>query len=326
MNQLIRKGAALSLILILGLGFFPTLSYANNGNGNGKGKGHNEREKQSQHLTNLGRHDNDDDNNKSDKSDRKDERNTNKLCRKAFKNLFKFRNLGNNSVNFYVECLRIVGFEATFTGQISSTTPDTTAPIITNLSTAPATTTAIITWHTNEKSNSTVFWSTSPGIDINSSSIPSASESAKIKNHNITITGLTASTTYYLIARSKDNAGNTGTSSEISFHTNIPIPVPPDVIPPVITNVATPVGTSTINVSWNTNEPATSKIFYSTSSDIDINATSTNFMENLTLTLNHLISLVGLLPQTVYHLMIRSVDGSGNATTTPLLTATTTSI
>src|SRR3989344_3419189 len=305
MNQLIRKGAALSLILILGLGFFPTLSYANNGNGNGKGKGHNEREKQSQHLTNLGRHDNDDDNNKSDKSDRKDERNTNKLCRKAFKNLFKFRNLGNNSVNFYVECLRIVGFEATFTGQISSTTPDTTAPIITNLSTAPATTTAIITWHTNEKSDSTIFWGTSPGVDINS---------------------LTASTTYYLIARSRDNTGNTGASSEISFHTTVTIPVPADTIAPNITNIATQVGSTTMQVSWNTDEPATSKIFYSTSSDLDINATSTSFIENLTLTLSHLISLVSLLPQTVYHLIIRSVDGSGNATTTPLLTATTTSI
>src|SRR3989344_5398383 len=313
-NQLIRKGTALSLVLILGLGLFPTLSYANNGNG--KEKGHNEGERQSQRLNNPGHHD----------SDRKDERNANKSCRKAFKNLFKSRNLGNNNVNFYIECLRSVGFEATFTGQISSTTPDTTAPIITNLSTAPATTTAIITWHTNEKSDSTIFWGTSPGVDINSSSTQSASESAKIKNHEITITSLTASTTYYLIARSRDNTGNTGASSEISFHTTVTIPVPADTIAPNITNIATQVGSTTMQVSWNTDEPATSKIFYSTSSDLDINATSTSFIENLTLTLSHLISLVGLLPQTVYHLIIRSVDGSGNVATTPLLTATTTSI
>lgn len=317
-NKNFRKTAV--LFLILTLGFLPALSYAcENGEGNG----------QSENNKNQNSYKNND--KREEQKERKEEKDENKSCRKAFKGLFKSGNLGNKSSDFYVDCLKPFGFEAKYVGTASSTpeTPDTTAPVISDLSITPATTTATITWYTNERSDSTVFWSTSAGVNINSSSTPSASNNNKTKNHRIVLNNLTASTTYFVIVRSRDSSSNTAISSETSFKTKSPIPITPvpDTTSPTISNVVTQVSTSTIQVSWNTNEPANSKIYYSTSTDFDVNATSTSsFMENVALVLNHLLSLVGLLPQTVYHLIVQSIDGSGNATTTQVLTTTTTSI
>jgi hypothetical protein len=106
---------------------------------------------------------------------------------------------------------------------------------------------------------------------------------------------------------------------------------PPDTTAPVITNISTnhiastTASSSIIQVSWNTNEPATSRVYYSTSSDVSVGATSTSFIANLALRFSHLLSLINLLPDTVYYLFVRSVDGAGNATSTPVFTATTTS-
>jgi len=103
------------------------------------------------------------------------------------------------------------------------------------------------------------------------------------------------------------------------------LPAVVDNVAPTVSNIVTAVSTSSANVSWNTNEQATSRVYYSTSSAIT-STSSTNFIENLTLKVSHLLSIAGLLPDTVYYFIIRSVDGSGNATTTPSFTATTTAL
>ena len=81
---------------------------------------------------------------------------------------------------------------------------DTTPPVITNVVASPQPGgTAAISWTTNEASNSRVDYGTVPGsLDL------SASDGGSVTSHNVTLTGLTAGTTYYYRVRSADAAGN----------------------------------------------------------------------------------------------------------------------
>jgi hypothetical protein len=99
----------------------------------------------------------------------------------------------------------------------------------------------------------------------------------------------------------------------------------PDVTAPVIRNVVTSFGTTTINVGWKTNENATSKVFYSTTNPLNVSATTTSFITNSALTLNHSISVMGLATSTAYYFKVQSVDASGNTVTSGQVSATTNS-
>lgn len=228
---------------------------------------------------------------------------------------FCLRAFGDASGN----CFFPFGFGKKFRG-IASSTPDTVAPVISGILIRPNSTKAKISWHTDEKTENTVFWSTSASVDTNSSSTPSVSKFRKTKNHSVILRNLTASTTYYVLIRSKDKSGNTTFSPVTSFTTKAPLP---DTHLPVISQVALLVGTSTVNVKWHTNENASSKVYYSTSSNVDTSASTTSFVENTTLKQDHSLSLTGLVSQTLYYLKAESKDGSGNTTVTATFSATT---
>jgi len=100
----------------------------------------------------------------------------------------------------------------------ATTTPDRTAPVITGLAaTSTATTTATIVWNTNEPATSKVLYGTStPITNANSSMVIN---NTLVTAHSLALSGLSASTTYYSLAISWDAAGNTATSSELSFTT-----------------------------------------------------------------------------------------------------------
>ena len=90
---------------------------------------------------------------------------------------------------------------------------------------------------------------------------------------------------------------------------------PPDLTAPVISGlVASSTTTSSAHVLWNTNEPATSAIWYSSSTPIvSDNALSAS---NATLTTSHDLALTGLVASTTHYYYVRSVDSSGNTATT----------
>lgn len=99
-----------------------------------------------------------------------------------------------------------------------TTTPDTTKPVITSLSaTSTASTTATVNWMTNESATSKVYYGTATPINLGTALM--VSNSTLVTSHSLGLTGLTASTTYYYVAESKDAAGNTATSSQASFMT-----------------------------------------------------------------------------------------------------------
>ena len=243
-----------------------------------------------------------DDDNKNNKSGRK--------CLVAWGHLFSKGWLKNNtSINVDSDCIIPFGISKKFGGN-STTTVDTTAPVISNLRSSVNIGKATITWNTNEKSDSAVFYSTVSPVNT-SSSTPSFIQNNKTSNHKIVLNNLSASTTYFAIVRSKDKSGNTTYSNQISFTTKGPN-LAGDVRMPVIKDIVGLVSTSTIQVGWKTNEFATSKVYYSINSPVNLSTSS--FVENTALDTSHLLKVMGLSNGTRYYMIVESKDGAGNTT------------
>jgi chitodextrinase len=126
----------------------------------------------------------------------------------------------NTTYGYAVASYDTAGNESTKSTTFYGTTlADTTAPTITtvnviNISANAAT----ITWSTNEPSDSTVLYGTSP-TKLNLT----ASDAAMVTGHAVNLTNLSKKTTYYFKVQSKDAANNTATSPATgtnSFRTN----------------------------------------------------------------------------------------------------------
>ena len=104
--------------------------------------------------------------------------------------------------------------ETSFT---TSVLPDATAPTISAVVATPASTTAQVTWTTNEAATSKVYYGTVSPLVLGTASTVSAG--AFVTSHSLPLTGLTASTTYFMVVESKDAANNTATGTEVSFAT-----------------------------------------------------------------------------------------------------------
>ena len=122
--------------------------------------------------------------------------------------------------------------------------PDTTPPVITNISNTSDTNSAVITWDTNEASNSIVKYGTSSG-----SYTLSESSSNMVLSHSVSLTGLTSDTLYYYVVNSTDGSHNSAQSTERTFRTQALA----DTTPPVIESISLyPVNATagaTINIS-----------------------------------------------------------------------------
>ena len=98
----------------------------------------------------------------------------------------------------------------------SSTAPDSTPPLISNVAASEITSSAaVITWDTDEYSNSVVLYDTDGGPDYDFV----ASTEDMVLDHRVVLTDLSASTEYHYVVASTDAIGNTATSSEHSFTT-----------------------------------------------------------------------------------------------------------
>jgi beta-lactamase superfamily II metal-dependent hydrolase len=93
---------------------------------------------------------------------------------------------------------------------------DTTPPVISNvLEYSVSNNDAVIQWDTDEASDSVVEYGTTSGTYT-----LSASDSALVTSHSVTLTGLSPDTTYYYVVKSTDASSNTATSSEYFFTTD----------------------------------------------------------------------------------------------------------
>lgn len=298
---------------------FAKSNNGNNGKGNGKSnieaqiKVKNKNENRSERKSD--REDQDDDKNK--KSERSEETKKIppgicKLMKKGFippgwaKNWFNVDEARNRN------CLPESG--------VSTTTPptDTIAPVISNIGNYTGNSFAVITWDTNEKTTGKVFWSTST---VSTSSAPSVVSWSTGNHHFAVINGLTAGTSYKGVIEAKDKAGNKSYSSEFSFVTTGTAPVTPDTTAPTLSAIVATSGTSTINVSWQTNENADSKVFYGTSTPL--NTGTALSVSNSSLVANHALQLSGLATGTTYYMVLTSKDASGNTATSTQFATTT---
>ena len=96
---------------------------------------------------------------------------------------------------------------------------DTTAPAISNVSVGSiASTSAHILWTTSESADGKVWYGTATPVASATTSVLTSSADF-VTGHDLTLSSLTASSTYFYLIVSKDVAGNTATSSEASFVT-----------------------------------------------------------------------------------------------------------
>lgn len=199
------------------------------------------------------------------------------------------------------------GIEKQLTGGTTTppSVPDTTAPNISGLSYLVGTTSATVLWTTNEFSTTKIYIGTTSPVMVGTSTLVQVD--GLYLSHYLYLNNLTASTTYYLIAVSADRFGNTATSSQVSFTTNSVIS---DTTAPVITWNFPYVSTSSAVVMWTTNEPATGKLYYATTSPLVL-ASSTVLLAS-SLSMSQTLTLPGLTASTTYYYLLEAKDSANN--------------
>lgn len=96
----------------------------------------------------------------------------------------------------------------------SAPNPDTTAPVISDITVSDVTDSAVkIAWTTDENSNTSVDYGLTDAYSFNSS------DSSQNTSHTMGIGSLSANTTYHYNIKSTDSSGNTGESGDRTFVT-----------------------------------------------------------------------------------------------------------
>jgi hypothetical protein len=128
-----------------------------------------------------------------------------------------------------------------------------------------------------------------------------ASASSRVTSASFSLAG-----TYVLRLTASDSV--LSASDDVTVTVNAP---PPDLTPPVISNVQIPALYSTsVTITWRTDEPADSQVFFGPTASY-----GSSTVLNTTKVLDHSVTVGGLQPETQYHFSVRSADASGNAST-----------
>ena len=123
---------------------------------------------------------------------------------------------GSTTYNYRVYSRDAAGNRAVSANATFATAADTTAPVITAVTPGGATpTTVTVTWTTNEPSSSQVAY----GATTAYGSLTTL-DTSLVTAHSVTVTGLTASTTYQFQALSRDATGNVSSSPNSTFATS----------------------------------------------------------------------------------------------------------
>jgi|GEM_PF-2912425 len=177
---------------------------------------------------------------------------------------------------------------------------DPNPPVISNVTVTNITwKSAQITWQTDEYTNSTLVY----GIGENYSSIDVQDYN---KDNTILLINLSANTTYHFEIISRDNQVNASTPQNIANYSGEFTTAPPDIVPPVISNVSvTNIRSEYATIFWTTDEPADSRVYYGK------NNYSSNKSDD-SLSMSHRIVITGLRLQNSYQFKVASRDESGN--------------
>ena len=186
-------------------------------------------------------------------------------------------------------------------------TPTDNSPSIDSTNITPSYTSALIVWTASDDnglSGSTLVYGPSASYGL------SATVSG---SYQATLSGLASGTLYYYKISVTDTVGQI-TASQGTFGTLID--AYQDITSPVISNLSAVAGINTASITWLTNEPAFSELYYQT-------GTNQQGQVNSNLLTTHSYSLTGLLPKSLYTYWVISTDASGNSvSSTPAIFTT----
>jgi hypothetical protein len=177
------------------------------------------------------------------------------------------------------------------------TTPDLTAPLISDVTaTAITATGATITWTTDEPASSQVEYGLTEAYGEVTPLDP-----ALVTGHSVSLSGLSDNTTYHYMVISVDSWDNEAFSDNYTFTTG-------ENVPPLISEVtAINVAETTATIAWTTDEPATSQVEYGLTE-----AYGEVTPLDPALVTSHGVDLTALTPGTTYYYMVKSMDVFSN--------------
>jgi len=188
--------------------------------------------------------------------------------------------------------------------------PFLSAPTVTKVGENGAT----VSWTTNIKSYSVVFYATEADYNAGSSSSSYASQVSDVNNktitHSLDLTGLVPNTTYHVMAESFSIPGVFGKSADVTFTTAA------TKVTPQISNI-TP---TSFQVSWSTDSLTNSIVQYKD--------TKTGLSQTITdeaMVKLHSVTVSNLTPATNYSVSVSGLTAAGNtvAAATPIAVRTT---
>jgi hypothetical protein len=187
--------------------------------------------------------------------------------------------------------------------------PDTVPPVISNLSVSGISSSgAVIGWTTNEASDSQVQFGTTTAYGSTTAPDPTL-----MTTHSQTVSGLAANTTYHFSVKSADASKNFASSADATFTT-----ASGNTAPMISRVTVSRTSTSGASISWNTDIPADTQLFYGTTSNCGL---STRL--NTSLVTAHAQSLNGLRANTLYYYRVQSRSAAGLLAQSSVLTFTT---
>jgi len=178
-----------------------------------------------------------------------------------------------------------------------ATPSDTTSPVISSVNASDFTTSSVtIGWLSDENATSQVEYGTTSSYGSSS-----ALDSNLVTTHSVSLTGLTAGTTYHYRVNSRDAAGNESASGDYMLGVC-------SIIGPTVSNLAVfeITGTSA-KITWTTDYPSTSQVEYGPASY----RITTSPLDS-TLVISHSLTLAGLIQGTYYYYKVKSKDACGN--------------
>ncbi|MFH1784641.1 MAG: fibronectin type III domain-containing protein [bacterium] len=175
-------------------------------------------------------------------------------------------------------------------------------PVISNvLAQSITASSAMITWATDIAATSQVEYGTTANYGTSSTL-----DSTPDTSHGVSVTGLSADTTYHYRVKSRNSSGGESVGSDNTFTTD-----PAGTTnPPVISNVtATNITATGATITWTTDIISTSQVEYGTTASYG----STTSL-NSTLVTSHSVNITGLTASTQYHYRVRSRNSSSQET------------
>lgn len=238
---------------------------------------------------------------------------------------FTLEDLDPDTEYFYLILFRdadgnlVLSDEMSFMTEAEVVETDETAPEVLSFTVDPATSTADFSVELDEVAQVRLFVSPTPGFNRTTSGVIEETSTEYLTEHHFMIDGLSPDTEYYYLISYRDESHNGGRTTENSFMTDAET----DTSSPVISSIETDIGTSSITVSWATDEPATSAIYTATSSGFGLTDAGVVLTDTTGLSTDHELTITGLSASTTYYHRIVTEDAEANETVSDELTVGT---